>query len=95
MFFSHPGISRRKTVDSRQCAGFFQGIFFSFFIFSVWMEKKETVYQKVVPVVEADKRELQVKKSAPNDNVEIGYYSIFLLSNDRKRSYESIGMVIY
>ena len=50
-------------------------------------------YQKVV--VEADKRELRVKKSAPNDNVKIGYYSIFLLSNDRKRSYESIGIVIY
>jgi hypothetical protein len=50
-------------------------------------------YQKVI--VEADKRELQVKKSAPNDNVEIGYYSIFLLSNDRKQSYESIGIVIY
>jgi hypothetical protein len=50
-------------------------------------------YQKVV--VEADKRELRVKKSAPNDNLKIGYYSFFLISNDRKRSYESIGMVIY
>ena len=39
--------------------------------------------------------QLSGKKSAPNDNVKIGYYSIFLLSNDRKRSYESIGMVIY
>jgi len=35
------------------------------------------------------------KKSAPNGDVKIGYYSIFLLLNDRKRSYESIGMVIY
>jgi len=55
--------------------------------------KVHKTYQKVV--VEADKRELRVKKSAPNDNVKIGYYSFFLLSNDRKRSYESIGMVIY
>ena len=39
--------------------------------------------------------QLSGKKSAPNDNVKIGYYSIFLLSNDRKRSYESIGIVIY
>jgi len=33
-------------------------------------------------VVEAYKRELRVKKSAPNGDVKIGYYSFFLLSND-------------
>jgi hypothetical protein len=71
-------------------------IFFIFHFFGLEGEKGNSVPEScTVPVVEADKRELQVKKSAPNDNVKIGYYSIFLLSNDRKRSYESIGMVIY
>ena len=55
----------------------------------------QSLQKVVVASIEADKRELRVKNSAPNDNLKIGYYSIFLLSNDRKRSYESIGMVIY
>jgi hypothetical protein len=58
-----------------------------FFFFQI---KKMHLSRVCLPLLQ-----LSGKKSAPNDNVKIGYYSFFLLSNDRKRSYESIGMVIY